>query len=173
MNGKVGKATSNRVMSRRSLRRWFCIKRIQPSPLREGELSEGYGKCKGTYQKLALWEVWLDREDEGQWCRRGLERKGWLANYTIVRRLDFALNAIEVLEGFKQRSDIWFMFIKYPFDCCVETRLNEEMGKSDGYSTRNNRDFKIDRRERLSWFFYQLFPACNNLFPLYIKSIYV
>lgn len=64
----------------------------------------------------------------------------------IVRNLDFAVNAIEVLKGFKQRSDIRLMFIKYPF----EIRLTEEMGESDGYSTRNNRDLNIDRRERLS-----------------------
>lgn len=72
--------------------------------------------------------MWLDRED------------------AIVRNLDFALNAIEVMEGFKQRSDIQLMFIKYPF----EIRLTEDMGESDGYSTRSNRNLNIDRRERLS-----------------------
>lgn len=46
------------------------------------------------------------QRNEGQWCRIGLEKKGWPANYAIVRSLDFALNAMEVLEGFKQRSDI-------------------------------------------------------------------
>lgn len=38
----------------------------------------------------------------GQWCRIGLERKAWLTNYARVGSLDFALNAIEILESFKQ-----------------------------------------------------------------------
>lgn len=63
------------------------------------------------------------------------------------------------------------MFIKDPFDCCVETTLTGEMGESDVVSTRNSRELDKDGR-KIVMIFYQLFFACNNLFPLCIKSIY-
>lgn len=38
------------------------------------------------------------------------------------------------------------MFIKDPFDCCVETRLTGKI-ECDSFSTKNNRDLDKDGRK--------------------------
>lgn len=42
---------------------------------------------------------------KGQWCRLGLERKGWPNNYSTAKSLGLAGNTSEVWEGFKHSSD--------------------------------------------------------------------